>query len=507
MLDRAAPYIRAPTARPLAQLNWHTWMSLYCSMIGAPVDSLRYANEAAAIATASGIHSLDIQILAFSIISHLSLGNTVAARVLLEREALFANQGPTSNAYYSHHASLVALHEGDILRAVDEGRRAVKFSKTANLFIGTITSLIGLAYAYAQQGDVGASFECLAEAKSKAVAWQSTCFISHCLFCEAILYRIKGDHAQLLESLKNALLLAREGNFVTSAYCPHDIAAQLYALALENNIESHYVRIIIRKTQLLPPRDLLPESWPWRLRFYSLGRFALISDETSLNIGSVAGSKAQKKPLELVRAMAAFGGRDVGIAKLTQALWPDTDGDKARITLRSTLLRLRRLIGEEAIVQNGNYLSLNSQFCWLDIWALEQLSDQRGSDLTPHARAERLFKLYHGAFLPNDDEPWLINQRERLRSKALRLIIGSGAELEAQDQAAAAIAVYQKGLEIDPLAEDIYRKLMQCYYRLGRPAEALALYQRCRAALSRSLQMEPSAETTSLFRDIQQRTS
>ena len=42
-----------------------------------------------------------------------------------------------------------------------------------------------------------------------------------------------------------------------------------------------------------------------------------------------------------------------------------------------------------------------------------------------------------------------------------------------------AIAFHQRGLETDPLSEGLYRCLMACHHRLGRRAEALALYQRC----------------------------
>jgi DNA-binding SARP family transcriptional activator len=321
-----------------------------------------------------------------------------------------------------------------------------------------------------------------------------------------MVYELSNNQAQLLRSLREALAQAREGNFVTPAYCPRDSAARLYALALEHDIESEYVSAIIAKTHLLPPQESTPERWPWRLRIYSLGRFVIVKDRIPVDGGGeLGGSKAQKKPLELLRAIVAFGGRDVGITKLTHALWPDTDGDKARITLRSTLLRLRRLVGEEAIAQKGNYLSLNPQYCWLDVWALEQLSDQNSSSTTHYTRAERLFNLYQGAFLPDDDEPWLISQRDRLRSIALRLIIEYGGELEDTDQVAAASDLYQKGIETDPLAEDLYRKLMRCYARQNRQSEALALYQRCRTTLGRLLQIEPTAETTALYREIQGR--
>ena len=43
--------------------------------------------------------------------------------------------------------------------------------------------------------------------------------------------------------------------------------------------------------------------------------------------------------------------------------------------------------------------------------------------------------------------------------------------------------------------EDLYRHLMLCYRELGRPAEALRTYRRCRELLSVVLGLQPSAET------------
>jgi LuxR family transcriptional regulator, maltose regulon positive regulatory protein len=59
-------------------------------------------------------------------------------------------------------------------------------------------------------------------------------------------------------------------------------------------------------------------------------------------------------------------------------------------------------------------------------------------------------------------------------------------------------------LEIDNVAEEVYRRLMSCYVRSGRPAEALRVYRRCQEMLSLVLGIAPSAETDALRRSIAQ---
>ena len=63
-----------------------------------------------------------------------------------------------------------------------------------------------------------------------------------------------------------------------------------------------------------------------------------------------------------------------------------------------------------------------------------------------------------------------------------------------------AVAAYQRGLEADDLAEELYRGLMRCYQRLGRRSEAVAVYQRCRETLAAVLAIAPSQETERLYR-------
>jgi DNA-binding transcriptional activator of the SARP family len=43
-----------------------------------------------------------------------------------------------------------------------------------------------------------------------------------------------------------------------------------------------------------------------------------------------------------------------------------------------------------------------------------------------------------------------------------------------------AVECYKKSLEADNLAEGFYRRLMLCYHKLGRQAEAIEVYERCR---------------------------
>jgi DNA-binding SARP family transcriptional activator len=222
--------------------------------------------------------------------------------------------------------------------------------------------------------------------------------------------------------------------------------------------------------------------------------------------------KAQKKPLDLLKALVALGAERVDTARLAGLLWPDAEGDAAKGSFDTTLYRLRKLLGrDDALVLAEGKLSLDRRQCWLDVWAFEDIA--RAADAAPAGgdlAAEHAVRLgrgileaYPGHFLAADeDAPWAIDLRDRLRSKLVRTVLGLGGRLQAAGRWTDAIALYERALELDNLAEGFYRGLMVCHRELGQPAAALQAYRRCRELLSVVLGLAPSAETEAVRRSL-----
>ena len=81
----------------------------------------------------------------------------------------------------------------------------------------------------------------------------------------------------------------------------------------------------------------------WRFKVFVLGRFQVLKDDAPIRFSR----RQQRKPLELLQALIAFGGTEVGVGKLTDALWPDSEGDAGYHALESTLYSgfFRQLLG------------------------------------------------------------------------------------------------------------------------------------------------------------------
>jgi two-component SAPR family response regulator len=80
-----------------------------------------------------------------------------------------------------------------------------------------------------------------------------------------------------------------------------------------------------------------------------------------------------------------------------------------------------------------------------------------------------------------------------------------GDYLEEAGQWEKAVEYYEKGLEVDDLAEEFYQHLMICYHKLGQWTEAIKTYNRCKKSVFAALGVEPSPKTQALFRNLTER--
>lgn len=268
---------------------------------------------------------------------------------------------------------------------------------------------------------------------------------------------------------------------------------------------------LVRGMDRTPPvvRGVPPLSAP-RIRIHTLGRFAIEIDGWPLDFSG----RLPRKPLDLLIAIVARGGRNVAVRSVCADLWPDADGATAKQSFNVTLHRLRKVLDvRDALGVCGGHVSLDPATFWVDALVFEQAIAQMDSHTeTPPAqgdssveRFDAALDLYQGAFLPMHDAPWSTLVRERLRSKFVRAVRAYAERCDRLGQHDLAVAVYRRAIEIDPLAEELYRRLMAEYDRLGLTADAVALYRRCRLVLGRLLGVMPAVETRVLHEAIQRR--
>jgi len=258
--------------------------------------------------------------------------------------------------------------------------------------------------------------------------------------------------------LAQGLMMARELAWLNFFRAVPEVAATVCALAIEHGIETDFVREVVAARSLHAVRPDLA-GWPWPIRVRTLGGLRIEIDGRLLAFKG----KVAKKPLELLLFIVASGGSGVSAATAMFALWRELEGDKAHAAFNVALHRLRQLLGSgEAVQLEHGRLSLNPQRMWVDCLAFEQLVDGVGlpapDRLPASARtaAERALALYAGAFLHDiEDEAWQLVCRTRLASKFTRMVVLLARAALGRGDGPAARAVLARGLEVDPLAEDL----------------------------------------------------
>lgn len=306
------------------------------------------------------------------------------------------------------------------------------------------------------------------------------------------------DASQAL--LRLVLAPAHEGLLDTALPAPPGVLAGLLGLAWQCGVERERVRALMRRHRLQPhPAEAL--HWPWPVRIHTLGRFGVVCDDQPLTFAG----KPPRKALELLQALVANGGREVPVCQLIQNLWPDEPGDTKNL-FDNTLHRLRKVLGPpDAIQLRNGKLTLDPAVVWVDIWSFHRLTSAFFSAPVPadgaqaeaqQREAAAALRLYTGHFLQSEpDAPWIATYRDRARSRFLRLVALLGERLQQQGRSREAVEVFERGLEVDNLAEPLYQQIMLCQQRRGEHAEVLRTYRRCRELLSIVLGVRPSWQT------------
>jgi DNA-binding SARP family transcriptional activator len=508
VLDALRESLKGGSPPALAVLYARVAEGAYRWHVAEPDEAVRLTDDGLAMARATDVHLVDYHLLAQGVYAAFTAGDHPRGRAYL-RELAEVTRGPRQLeiSHYHYLAGWDAILSGDLPRCLTHLREAIRCSTGAGSPYPEALNRLAMAQALHERGEPDVAQEHLARAQRIGAAMGSAMVGFIGAMVEADFALARGDTAGGLDALRRGLTIGRERGLLNTPWWHPTMMARLCRQALEAGIEVEYVQRLVRVRRLTPAHPPIElESWPWPLRIYTLGRFGVAADGAPVHFAG----KVQQRPLALLKAIVALGGREIAEAELAEALWPEADGDGAHQALAVTLHRLRRLLGrEEAVILRGGRVHLAPELCWVDVWAFEQLLDQadgaRRAGRSDDARAldERALRLYRGGFLePDGHAAWALSTRERLRRVFLRRVALLGREWEAAGEWKRALEWYERGLEVDDLAEELYQRLIAGYQELGRQAEAVITYERCRRRLRDVLGVTPSAETERLHRSL-----
>lgn len=199
---------------------------------------------------------------------------------------------------------------------------------------------------------------------------------------------------------------------------------------------------------------------------------------------------------------------------LVDLLWPDTDEERGRASLRRTLSALKAGVGDGWITVDRSRVGLREEGLDLDVDRLTTLEGlhEHASGESCRKCAELLNKavaVHRGDFMQGfalrdaaGFEEWQAAENEQLRRElgsAFDRLIEASVALGNDNEG---LSAAERRLQLDPLNEPTYRTAMRIHARKGDRNRVVETYRKLVATLERELGVEPLAETTELYRAL-----
>jgi LuxR family maltose regulon positive regulatory protein len=495
--------LEQPDTMPLMRLSVDVMEVICLNLMALHEQCLKVSTEGLAFAEKMGVHILDAFLQAHAAASaHNLLDFKTANRFLDTMSSTLDTMKPLPLGLYHIISAPEAMHRGELARAASHAKECLALWQESGFITHLPGAHITLAHVLHGLNEDEEAFRHVAEARRIGSEIEQSFGVWISYLTEAYFHLQRSNDAAAIAPLREGLRIGRETGLFGILQRLTDMFEKISIKALQEGIEVDYVRELIRRHLLAPdPANPDLEQWPWTVKVHTLGRFGLLVDDRPIEFGR----KVQQRPLTLLKALIALGGRDVPEARLAELLWPDADGDMAHHSFEVALSRLRKLLGkEDALVLKEGRLSLSNRHCWVDVWAFERILGQaekarrEGKRTEAIAPLEKAISLYKGPFLRSEETTWAESTREKSRSGFLRAVARLGRCYEDGEKWEEAASCYRKGIEVDELAEELYRRLMVCLIQRGQEAEALSVYRRCREKLSSVLGVDPSRETREL---------
>ena len=254
-------------------------------------------------------------------------------------------------------------------------------------------------------------------------------------------------------------------------------------------------------------------SEPPSLRVNFFGDLHLISNEDTVT------TWPGKKGKSIFAYLAFHHKRKISRDCLMDIFWPDSTMDSARNCLNVTLHGLRQMF--HLLDANNEYILFKNE-CYfinpeieisLDVekfkyyWRLAQSSEREKGIEAALGEYELAAALYKGDFMEDDlYEGWTALDRENLKEIYLVILDRLSNYYSCDGKPVTAINLCEIILRKDSCREDVHRRLMRCYYRLGQRDKAIKQFRKCSEILNLELEVPPTKTTISLFQQIKKDT-
>jgi DNA-binding SARP family transcriptional activator len=214
-----------------------------------------------------------------------------------------------------------------------------------------------------------------------------------------------------------------------------------------------------------------------------------------------------RKARAILGCLCLAGGERLHRARLASMLWDRVPDGQARKSFRQSLRELVAAMGplaDELLSTDRETILIDNTLCWIDVAAL--LSPQSPG---PNSLRSDLLSLCTGELLeelqgtsPSFDQ-WLLSERTRFTESLRTLLEAELAQIaQSEHDPAKRANVARQLIAFDQTHEGASRALMRALIDMGERGQAVREYERCRKALKKALDVEPSRETKALYQAV-----
>src|SRR5712671_5356765 len=212
-----------------------------------------------------------------------------------------------------------------------------------------------------------------------------------------------------------------------------------------------------------------------------------------------------RKARAVLGCLCLAAGARVPRSRLAATLWDRVPDFQGRASFRQAFRELIVALGplaDELISSDRETVCLDTNLCWIDALAVlgPSAENSHRSDLATLCSGELLEGLDN---LSISFDQWLIGERSRFTERLRALLEAELKQAHRTNPDASERAdIARRLIRFDPTHEGASRILMRALADMGERAQALREYARCRDALKRALDVEPSRETHALYEVI-----
>lgn len=269
---------------------------------------------------------------------------------------------------------------------------------------------------------------------------------------------------------------------------------------MESRLKKTISRIKVQLEKETKENLLHKDSVPFLLKVICFNEFTVYNSNEPVKWKT---AKVKELFAFFIMHLHTFVNRDT----IIDLLWPDSDYQKAKIQLHTSLSYLRKTLESigypKAITFSNQSYSLEIDNFYCDVIEMEQIMNNNPKINSDNINEyEKAISLYTGEYMGKNEFEWAHSKAQSLRDKWIQQLQNMIDYYTQNNDFDKKKQYLQLLLTYNPYSEHALQQLMLHYIKEGNRVNAIQLYQSFETLLNQELAIEPEIKTKQLYEMI-----